>query len=61
MNENFQNLGKLIVFAGIVLIIIGVILFFSAKIPFIGKLIHQDWYQIPKELDRPLWSEPYFD
>lgn len=20
-----------------------------------------DWYQIPKELKRPLWSEPYFD
>lgn len=20
-----------------------------------------DWYQIPKELGRPLWSEPYFD
>jgi len=21
----------------------------------------QDWYQIPKELNRPVWSEPYFD
>ncbi|MDA8106906.1 MAG: SpoIIE family protein phosphatase [Nitrospiraceae bacterium] len=21
----------------------------------------KDWYQIPKELGRPLWSEPYFD
>lgn len=20
-----------------------------------------DWYQIPKELDRPIWTEPYFD
>jgi class 3 adenylate cyclase/HAMP domain-containing protein len=20
-----------------------------------------DWYQIPKELERPMWSEPYFD
>ncbi|MCK4534329.1 MAG: serine/threonine protein phosphatase, partial [Syntrophobacterales bacterium] len=20
-----------------------------------------DWYQIPKELNRPVWSEPYFD
>ncbi len=20
-----------------------------------------DWYEIPKELDRPIWSEPYFD
>jgi phosphoserine phosphatase RsbU/P len=22
--------------------------------------VHSDWYQIPKELDRPEWSEPYF-
>ncbi|MBU0712644.1 SpoIIE family protein phosphatase [bacterium] len=21
----------------------------------------QDWYQIPKELNKPVWSEPYFD
>ncbi len=21
----------------------------------------QDWYLIPKELDRPMWSEPYYD
>ena len=21
----------------------------------------QDWYQIPKELNRPVWTEPYFD
>lgn len=21
----------------------------------------RDWYQIPRELDRPAWSEPYFD
>lgn len=20
-----------------------------------------DWYQVPRELDRPVWSEPYFD
>jgi signal transduction histidine kinase len=20
-----------------------------------------DWYQVPKELDRPMWSEPYYD
>ena len=25
------------------------------------KYIHQDRYQIPKELNRPQWSEPYFD
>lgn len=23
--------------------------------------VSQDWYQIPKELGRPQWSEPYFD
>ncbi len=23
--------------------------------------IHQDWYQIPEELNRPQWTEPYFD
>ena len=22
---------------------------------------YRDWYQIPRELGRPLWSEPYFD
>jgi sigma-B regulation protein RsbU (phosphoserine phosphatase) len=22
---------------------------------------HMDWYQIPRELERPVWSEPYFD
>jgi len=25
------------------------------------KYIHWDWYQIPKELKRPQWTEPYFD
>jgi sigma-B regulation protein RsbU (phosphoserine phosphatase) len=24
------------------------------------KYIQQDWYQIPKELNRPEWTEPYF-
>jgi len=39
----------------------------SAKISFkyIGDeqydYFSMDWYQIPKELDRPMWSEPYFD
>ena len=23
--------------------------------------LYQDWYQIPKRLERPLWSEPYYD
>ncbi len=22
---------------------------------------HRDWYQIPKELSRPIWTEPYYD
>jgi len=22
---------------------------------------YSDWYQIPKELDRPIWTEPYYD
>jgi len=26
-----------------------------------GAQLGQDWYQIPKELDRPVWSEPYYD
>ena len=25
------------------------------------KYIYWDWYQIPKELNRPQWTEPYFD
>jgi sigma-B regulation protein RsbU (phosphoserine phosphatase) len=25
------------------------------------QYFYWDWYQIPKELDRPCWSEPYFD
>ena len=25
------------------------------------QYLYKDWYQIPKELDRPTWSEPYFD
>ncbi|MBM4277402.1 MAG: HAMP domain-containing protein [Deltaproteobacteria bacterium] len=25
------------------------------------QYFHLDWYQIPKELNRPDWSEPYFD
>ena len=23
--------------------------------------IYLDWYQVPKELERAVWSEPYFD
>jgi sigma-B regulation protein RsbU (phosphoserine phosphatase) len=25
------------------------------------EYFYLDWYQIPKELDRPLWTEPYYD
>jgi sigma-B regulation protein RsbU (phosphoserine phosphatase) len=25
------------------------------------KYFFQDWYQIPRELNRPVWTEPYFD
>ena len=34
----FQNLGKLIILAGVFLIIFGLLLTFSGKLPFIGKL-----------------------
>lgn len=26
-----------------------------------NQYFYQDWYQIPKEINKPLWSEPYFD
>ncbi len=25
------------------------------------RYFYEDWYQIPRELNRPAWSEPYFD
>jgi len=35
------------------------------KVDFLGSDTYRyfflDWYQIPKELQRPLWSEPYYD
>ncbi|MEW6658833.1 MAG: adenylate/guanylate cyclase domain-containing protein [Thermodesulfobacteriota bacterium] len=35
------------------------------KLAYLGsdtyRYFHLDWYQIPKELQRPLWSEPYYD
>lgn len=35
------------------------------KVTFLGGKSYQyfywDWYQIPKELSRPTWSEPYYD
>jgi len=34
----FQGLGKLIIIAGITLVVIGLLIAFAPKIPFIGKL-----------------------
>ena len=34
----FQNLGKFVIFVGVFLVIFGLLLTFSNKIPFIGKL-----------------------
>lgn len=34
----FQNLGKMIILAGVFLVIFGLLLTFSNKLPFIGKL-----------------------
>ncbi|MCG6535840.1 MAG: cache domain-containing protein, partial [Syntrophales bacterium LBB04] len=35
------------------------------KLSFLGNPYYHyfshDWYLVPKELDRPIWSEPYFD
>ncbi|MFZ5452524.1 MAG: adenylate/guanylate cyclase domain-containing protein [Thermodesulfobacteriota bacterium] len=35
------------------------------KLTYLGsdtyRYFYLDWYQIPKELQRPLWSEPYYD
>ena len=37
----------------------------SLEMKFLGGEVYDyftmDWYQIPKELDRPDWSEPYYD
>lgn len=38
MEPNFQPLAKLIILMGIILVIVGVILYFFKGIPFLGKL-----------------------
>jgi len=38
MNENFQPVGKALIVAGAALIIIGLLLQYSGKIPFLSKL-----------------------
>ena len=38
MGSNFQPLAKLIILTGVILVIVGVILYFFKGIPFLGKL-----------------------
>jgi len=38
MNSNFSNLGKIIIFIGIGIAVLGGIIFLISKIPFAGKL-----------------------
>ncbi|HAX18559.1 MAG TPA: DUF2905 domain-containing protein [Actinobacteria bacterium] len=38
MNLNFSNLGKIIIFIGIGIAVLGAIIFLISKIPFAGKL-----------------------
>jgi len=38
MNSNFSNLGKIIIFVGIGIAVLGGIIFLISKIPFAGKL-----------------------
>ena len=38
MNSNFSNLGKIILFIGIGIAVLGGIIFLLSKIPFAGKL-----------------------
>jgi hypothetical protein len=34
----FQQIGKLLIFAGVFIIVLGLLFFFGDKIPFLGKL-----------------------
>jgi len=38
MEVNFQYLGKILIAAGIIIIVVGVLLFFWDRIPYLGKL-----------------------
>lgn len=38
MNPPFDSIGKLLVIGGIILVVIGVIIIYFNKIPFLGKL-----------------------
>lgn len=35
---NFSNIGKILIFAGLGIAVLGLLIFLSAKIPFFGKL-----------------------
>ena len=35
--------------------------FIAVDLEDIYNYLHWDWYQIPKELGKPVWSEPYYD
>lgn len=41
----FQPIAKLLIFAGVVLVVFGVILLFAGKIPFFGKLPGDFYFQ----------------
>jgi len=38
MSDTFQNLGKLLIVLGSIMVVVGVVLFFFNRIPFLGKL-----------------------
>ena len=38
MSDTFQNLGKLLIVLGSIMVVVGVVLFFFNKIPYLGKL-----------------------
>ncbi len=38
MNPEFHQLGRLMIYAGIFILVLGVLFFFGDKIPFLGKL-----------------------
>ena len=39
MSDTFQNLGKLLIVLGSIMVVVGVVLFFFNKIPYLGKLL----------------------
>lgn len=41
----FQPIAKLLIFAGVVLVVFGVILLFAGKIPFFGRLPGDFYFQ----------------